>query len=421
MRVILPSLALVLALSGCRTLANPGEVVTSKVQRATPTALPAAQLRKLTAGNRAFAVKLYQQVRRQEGNLFYSPYSISVALGMTYAGARGRTEQQMAQALSFYLPQVELHPAFNALDQTLASRGQGAKGTKGQPFRLHIANALWGQTGQAFLPAFLDLLGRNYGAGMRLVDFKQAEAARGAINGWVSDETEKKITDLIPPGALNAATRLVLTNAIYFNAAWQTPFRKEATRPGPFTLLTGKQITVDMMHGSVSAGYAARGDWEAVDLPYEGRQLAMTILLPKAGRFASFERALAVAQLEAVCTYLRPSEVMLTMPKFKHTSSFSLSKTLVAMGMPEAFQSRADFSGMTGRRDLFISDVIHKALVDVDEEGTEAAAATAVIMMKTGMPTKQIQVTIDRPFLFLIRDLPTGAVLFMGRVVDPKG
>ena len=402
-------------------LADGTVVIPPRMPRPHAAITPEAGVRRLTAGNHAFALRLYQPLSKQEGNLFYSPYSISAALGMTYAGARGATERQMAQAMNFYLPPDELASAFASLGQMLTSRGQGARGTKGQPFRLNIANALWGQTGETFLPSFLDLLQRNYGAGVQQVNFTQPEAARGTINGWVSRETQQKITDLIAPGVLTPATRLVLTNAIYFNAAWDHPFEKANTKLGPFTLLVGRKLTVDMMRGNLSAGYAARDDWQAVDLPYQGRQLSMTILLPAAGRLKSFERALTAAQVEAICTYLRPTEIALTMPKFKYESTFSLGKTLAGLGMRDAFSPRADFSGMNGKRDLFISEVVHKALVEVDEEGTEAAAATAVIMRATALPpTRRIEVTIDRPFLFVIRDVPTGAVLFVGRVVEPK-
>ena len=402
--------------------ANGAEVIPPGLPRPHAAATPEAGMRQLAAGNRAFALQLYQQLSRQEGNLFYSPYSISVALGMTYAGARGATERQMARAMNFYLPSDELAAAFASLDQTLATRGQGARGTKGQPFRLNIANALWGQTGERFLPSYLDLLQRNYGAGVQQVNFAQPEAARGTINDWVSRETQQKITDLIAPGVLTPTTRLVLTNAIYFNAAWDHPFEKANTKPGPFTLLNGRKITADMMHGNLSAGYAAGDDWQAVDLPYQGRQLSMTLLLPAAGRFKSLERALTAAQVEVICTYLRPTELALTMPKFKYESTFSLGRTLAALGMREAFTPRADFSGMNGRRDLFIGEVVHKALVEVDEEGTEAAAATAVVMRTTALPpSRRIEVVIDRPFLFVIRDAPTGVVLFVGRVVEPKG
>jgi len=407
---------------GCGS-AGLGTVVKSDKPRATAVSVPAVDVDKLVSGNSEFAWGLYQQLRGQEGNLFFSPYSISAALAMTHAGARGETEKQMAKALSFQLPQDTLHPAFNALGLALASRGKGAAGREGQPFRLHIANALWGQEGFAFLPDFLDVLAVNYGARMRLVDYqKQTEAARKTINGWVSKETEDKIKDLIAPGVLNTLTRLVLTNAIYFDAAWQDKFEKRATEPMPFTLLDGREVNVDMMHGKQRQGRYAEGEgWIAAEVPYQGGELAMAFLVPT--EFAEFEAGLDANRARDMLNQLREVEYTLYMPKFKYESSFSLKDGLAAMGMTDAFDAgRADLSGMDGKRDLFISAVLHKALLRVDEEGTEAAAATAVVIAQTAAPPGEpLVVTIDRPFIFLIRDVRTGTVLFIGRVMDPRG
>jgi len=340
---------------------------------------------------------------------------------MTYAGARAETEQQMADALHYTLPQERLHAAFNALDQALASRGEGAQGKDGEGFRLHVANAIWGQKDYTFLDAYLDVLALNYGAGLRLVDFVRApEEARVTINEWVSEQTEGRIKDLIPPGAIDALTRLVLTNAIYFNAAWSRPFEEERTEDAPFYRLDGSQVTVPMMRQVESFGYATGEGYQAVELPYDGHELSMVILVPKEGEFETFEAALDVQRLEAILQDLRYTQVALSMPKFEIESSFSLVDALAAMGMPVAFSDEADFSGMTGSRDLTISDVVHKAFVSVDEAGTEAAAATAVIMKLTSAPMEPVEMRIDRPFLFAIRDLQTGALLFVGRVVDPS-
>jgi serpin B len=388
------------------------------VARNTAPQASAADLEALVGGNRAFALELYQALREQEGNLFYSPYSISMALAMTYAGARTGTEAQMAEVLHFSLPQAQLHPAFNALDLTLAERGEGAGGRGG--FQLNVANALWGQAGYPFLPEFLDLLGRNYGAGLRLLDFAaDAEAARLTINDWVAEQTEDRIQDLIPPGVLGAATRLVLTNAIYFNAAWAQPFEASATQDEAFHLLDGGQVTVPMMHQTESFGYLAGDGYQAVELPYEGHELSMVILLPDEGGFEAFEAGLDAAQVEAILQETSDRQVALALPRFEFEAQFSLADTLGAMGMPDAFSDQANFSGMTGTRDLFISAVIHKAFVAVDEEGTEAAAATAVVMVEGAMPAEPLEVRVDRPFLFLIRDIQTGTVLFLGRVMDP--
>ncbi len=382
-----------------------------------------ADLPALVTGNNAFVWDLYQKVAQPKGNLFYSPYSISLALAMTYAGARDATEQQMAGTMHYTLPQNRLHPAFNNLDLTLAQRGQGAKGKDGQGFRLNIANALWGQQGYQFLPGFLDLLAQNYGAGLRLLDFAQApEDSRVTINKWVSDQTENKIKDLIAPGTLVPATRLVLTNAIYFNAAWADQFKPEQTQDGPFDLLDGSQVTVPMMHQTASFGYTEGDGYQAVELPYDKNELSMVILLPQADKFQTFESTLDASHVATLVQNLKYKSVALTMSKFKFDSSFTLADALQALGMRDAFTyGPANFSGMDGTRNLFIGQVIHKAFAAVDEQGTEAAAATAVIMTAgAARPEPPVTVTIDRPFVFLIRDIQTGAILFVGRVVNPK-
>jgi len=397
-----------------------GESVRSNKPRASAPEVAAPDLADLVGGNSAFAFDLYQALRKKDGNLFYSPYSISLALAMTYAGARGETERQMAGALHFVLPQEWLHPAFNSLDQALASRGQGAQGQDGKGFRLNVVNAIWGQQGYQFLPAFLDLLAENYGAGLRVLDFASApEEARTTINEWVSEQTEDRIKDLIPQGAVDALTRLVLTNAIYFNAAWADAFEAAQTQDGPFHLLDGGEVSVPLMRQTGGFGYAEGEGYQAVELPYDGRELAMVVLLPRAGEFERFESALDAGRVEQIVGSLEYQQVRLTMPRFEFESGFSLKEALAAMGMAEAFSEQADFSGMTGRRDLFISEVVHKAFVSVDEAGTEAAAATAVIMKLTAAVEEPVEVTMDRPFIFLIRDLETGAILFVGRVVEP--
>jgi serpin B len=396
-------------------------LVKSQQLRITVPSVAPADMTTLSAGNSAFAFDLYQTLRKKGGNLFYSPYSISLALAMTYAGARGETAQQMASALHFSLPQERLHPAFNSLDLQLAQRGQGAKGKDGKGFRLNVVNAIWGQQGYQFLPDFLDRLAENYGAGLRVLDFqKAAEPARVTINNWVDQQTEGKIKDLIPPGAIDSMTRLVLTNAIYFNAAWAQPFDKNATTDGPFTLLDGSQATVPMMRQTESLGYAKGNGYQAVELPYDGRQLSMLILLPDTGQFDTFEASLNAKQVDDIVKGMSPREVSLSMPHFKTETSFGLDETLRDLGMRDAFSAGiADFSGMTDNRELFIGAAIHKAFVSVDEAGTEAAAATAVIMTASAMPLEPLKVDVDRSFVFLIRDTETGTILFVGRVLNP--
>jgi len=428
MKILISSALVILlvGLSACTPTA-PGEsiqatgmILQSEKQREQSPEIAPADISSLTEGNSVFAFNLYKLLSEEEGNLFYSPYSISAALAMAYAGAREDTEKQMADTLQFYLSQNQLHPAFNSLDQKLASRGEGAQGKDGEGFRLNIVNAIWGQRDYTFLTSFLDTLAENYGAGLRILDFiSETEPSRITINDWVSDETEGRIEDLIPQGAINQLTRLVLTNAIYFNVAWQYPFEEDATSPGVFYLLNGDEVTVPMMEQQESFSYDEGDNYQAVELPYDGQELSMVILLPSSGQFETFEEAIDYQRVKDIIENLERREVRLKMPKFEFDSSFGLKKTLIDMGMPIAFSAGADFSGMTGEKDLFISDVIHKAFVSVDEAGTEAAAATAVIMELTAMPETPVEVALNRPFIFLIRDIEIGAILFVGRVTNP--
>jgi serpin B len=396
------------------------DVVQSNKPRVSGSSVSPADSAALVSGNNAFAFDLYQAVKDGQGNIFFSPFSISLALAMTYAGAQGSTAQEMAKTLHYDLPQDRLHPAFNNLDALLATRGQGAKGKDGKGFKLNIVNAIWGQKGYAFLPQFLDLLAEDYGAGLRLMDFISApEKSRQVINQWVSDQTAGLIKDLIPAGAIDSLTRLVLTNAIYFNAAWADQFDKAATHPDTFHTLAGSDVTVPMMNQAERLNYLDGDNFQAVELPYDGRQLSMLIVMPDAGKFADVEKSLDAAMAGSIIKNLGARQIALSLPKFKFDSEFGLNKTLKAMGMPVAFSGDADFSGMTGKRDLYISDVIHKAFIDTDESGTEAAAATAVIMRATAMPVAPIEVKINRPFIFLIRDIQTGTVIFLGRVANP--
>ena len=404
----------------------PEQLALSEKQRVTSPDVAASDLTDLVDGNSAFAFDLYQALREEDGNLFYSPYSISLALAMTYAGARGETEQQIADTLQFTLSQDSLHPAFNSLDLELASRGEGAAGKDEKGFRLNIVNAIWGQEDYQFLAEFLDVLAESYGAGPRLLDFIEApEESRITINDWVSDQTEGKIEDLIPQDVINSLTRLVLTNAIFFNAAWLNPFSEDVTADGTFHLLDGSEVIVPMMVQTASFGYAEGGGYQAVELPYDSRELSMVILLPDTGQFEAFEGSLDAGHVDTITKDLAPKQVALTMPKFEFESNFSLANTLGAMGMPVAFitplgpctSEMADFSGMTGTCELYITEIVHKAFVSVDEAGTEAAAATAVVL---GIESLPLSVTIDRPFVFLIRDIETGAILFVGRVTDPS-
>lgn len=413
-------------LAGCAGGAGQAEAAAAEVradaERDTAPAVPADDLHALVAGNTAFALALYQAVRGDHDNLFCSPHSVSLALAMAYAGARGLTAEQMAATLHYTLAADRLHPAFNALDLALAppARQEGP----GRPFTLNVANAIWGQRDHPWAAPFLDLLARHYGAGLRVVDFiADAEAARRTINAWVSERTNQRIPELLAQGLLNQDTRLVLTNAIYFLADWLAPFQAENTTDADFHLRDGATVAVPMMHQTVRHAYAEGNGWQAVQLDYRGGDVSMLLILPAAGAFETFEAALTPERLMTITEALAPRQVALGLPKFEFSTDLSLGQVLGAMGMPAAFDpATADFSGMDGGvGGLFISAVIHKAFVKVDEKGTEAAAATAIGMAGTGMPMDQVTLTFDRPFLCLLRHRPTGAVLFLGRVLDPRG
>jgi len=391
---------------------------------------PAADAKAVAEANNTFAADLYAKLAAKEGNLFFSPNSIETALVMTYAGARGKTAGQMAAVLHIGAGDEWVpsgfgvgHSAFGAFLKDLNAE----KGPDGKPrgYQLSVANALWGQKGYAFLPAFLNLVKTNYGAGLSEVDFvKDAEGARKTINAWVEKETRDKIKDLIQPNVLRDDTRLVLTNAIYFKSNWASEyFRKEHTKDEPFSTAPDKKITAPMMHAWGHFPYAASDAFQAVKIAYKGYDLAMIVLLPKkVDGLAALEKSLTPDLVKGL-KWTQNDMVDLSLPKFKMTEAFELAPTLAAMGMAEAFSvTAADFSGMTGKRELFISNVIHKAFVDVNEEGTEAAAATAVVIARMSAPAEPeppVVFKADHPFLFLIRHEKSGAILFMGRLADP--
>ena len=411
-----------LLLSACGS----GKVAESKLERVSNPDVAASEVEQLVAGNTAFGFDLYQVVRSSDGNVVFSPYSISLAFAMAYSGARGETANQMADVLHYSLPGDQFHPAFNALDLDLAHRPDQTAGVKeNERFQLSIANALWGQEGWPFIPEYLDLLAVNYGAGMRLVDFENAsESARRQINDWISDQTNRRIKDIIPPGMIDTSTRLVLANAIYFKATWEYEFDANDTADKPFHLRNGDPVSVPMMEigHQENLSYTAGDGWQAVALPYKGGLTEMVVIVPDAGNFEAFESALTSDRYAEILEAMESQEVILSMPKYTFETQYGLKDVLAGMGMQAAFNPDvADFSGIDGLRDLVISDTIHKAFIAVDEKGTEAAAATVVVFMTTGalMPEGVI-LTIDRPFFYVIRDIPSGTILFMGRVVDPR-
>ena len=419
--LIAPLALATLAASACDNAAvapePPGILAVSDVEReANPNVAP-ADASELVAGNTRFAVDAYHEIRHLPGNLFYSPFSVSTAMAMTYGGARGDTETQMADVLHYTLPGERLHSAFNWLDHELDSRGQGAQGADGNGFRLNVINNVFGQEGYEFVPEYLDLLAKHYGSGMSLLDFfADAEGARQIINDWVASVTEDRITELLPQGSIDPSTRLVLTNAVYFNAAWKNPFIADLTTPGPFQTDTGT-VDTPMMSGEVEMTEASGDGFVALGLPYDGDQLDMVMIVPDAGLFDDIEANLSAETLEQVFASLTPSQYgMLRMPSFSFRSKLDMVETFQSLGLSAAFDSSADFSGINGQRNLQITGIFHEAFINLNEAGTEAAAATAVVVGETSVPQT---FSVDRPFLFAIRDIPTGTILFLGRVLDP--
>lgn len=383
-------------------------------------------------GNNRFALALYQKLRAGDGNLFFSPYSVSTALAMTYAGARAETERQMAEAMWYPTSGQVLEKLSIAGEPMTAEEFAGAFGriirdlnAQGgtDAYELRVANAMWGQQDFAFLDAFAKLVEAEYGGRIRNVDFVGAtEKARRTINTWVEEQTNGKIKDLISEGAVGQMTRLVLTNAIYFKGNWASQFKEDRTQDAPFTLLDAGTVQVPMMNQKAKFRYAQIDELQVLQLPYVGDELSMVILLPRAlDGIRQIEQGLTGENLAKWLDNLREQEVFVSIPKFKMTSKFSLQTVLAQMGMAQAFTGAADFSGMTGRRDLFISAVIHQAYVDVNEEGTEAAAATGVVMRLTSMgPDRTPVFRADHPFIFMIRDNTSGSILFLGRVMNPQ-
>ncbi len=398
------------------------KVAFSDKERAELPEISDSDLDQLVSGNNQFAMDMYGKLADGEaGNLFMSPYSISLALTMAYAGASGGTADEMAETLKFALSPDRVHAAFNALDQMLAARGDDLELEPDEKFTLEVANSIWGQDGFEFEQEFLDTLAENYGAGMRLVDYMAAaEAARQAINLWVEDNTNDRIKDLIPQGVLTPDTVLVLANAIFFKAAWANQFEPEATSDGDFTLLDGSKVTAELMRQTGFYGVTTGENYDVVEMPYVGEQTSMVVIMPNEGEFDTFEASLDADLLASITSGLSPKNIGLQFPKFQFESKFRLPEPLKELGMEQAFDpQRADFSAMrTPPPGLVITDVIHQSFVSVDEEGTEAAAATAVIIV-TSAPIAPEPFVVDRPFIFLIRDIPTGTVLFMGRVLDP--
>lgn len=376
--------------------------------------------KQIANGCNAFATDLYGRLRAvKSGNLFFSPYSLSVALAMTYAGAERETGAQMAEVLHFSLPAEELHPAFGKLQRRLIV------GDESPPFQLRVANRLWGQQGFHFLPTFLQVARDNYGAELGQVDFKRTDQARKTINAWVEEQTDDKIRDLLAPGVLDATSRLVLANAIYFKARWEAEFGKSGTADAPFYLSSRQQTTAPLMRQQRRLRYAEADEVQILELPYAcDGALSMLILLPKKlDGLSDLEPLLTGDRLQKWSAELKSRLVHVHLPRFKLTSEFDLGDALSSMGMPLAFSDKANFSGMSREEALHFSAVIHKAFVEVNEEGTEAAAATAVALraaVERTRPEPPVEFRADHPFVFLIRDDRTHAILFLGRLTNPR-
>jgi len=397
---------------------QPGEIRSEKQRVANPD-VSQTEREALVAGNTAFALDLYREISADDQNLFYSPFSISEALAMTYAGARGETAAQMADTLHLNPQHDRVHPGFNWLDAHLMSLGEAPVNEGSEAFELAVANSIWGQNGYHFEAEFLDALALNYGAGLNTMDFIGAsEDSRQTINQWVEQQTNERIKDLLPEGSVNSDTRMVLTNAIYFKASWLYAFEKNATTTGTFTRNDGSTVSAQFMEQTTHLKYAQLDGYKALELPYDGGNVSMLVLLPE--DLDAFEQNLSPETLDATLGALETQNVHLRLPKFEFTLSLPLGSTLESMGMHDAFSPNADFSGMTGARDLQITGVLHKAFVSVDEEGTEAAAATAVIAGTTSVPLDPLEFRADQPFIFMIRANQTGSLLFVGRVLDPS-
>lgn len=419
------ALAATTALAGCQTGSatedRPAPAETSQISQA----LSASDAATFVQDNRAFGIELYKKLSSGENsdkNLLISPYSIAATLAMTYAGAREETASQIAKTAHFTLPEAKLHQAFASLDADLARRAQKSDASK-VPFQLEIVNTPWLATGYTFKTEYLELLANNYKTEPRQLDFAtDPNATREQINRWISDHTNERIQELLRPGTIDAATKLVLTNAIAFKAGWAYPFKEAATQPGQFNRMDGSTVEVPMMNDRGAMRYGTADGHQIAELPYAGHDVSMILILPK-DDLQSFEKTLTPQLLDRLISKLDSENGQLTLPKFSYSSDFDLPPTLQSLGITNAFDSKtADFSGIDGAKDLYISQVVHKSFIAVDEQGTEAAAATAAaISVGSGAPSMGgFQMNLNRPFLYLIYDRPTSSVLFMGRLTDPS-
>ncbi|UJR84539.1 serpin family protein [Sandaracinus amylolyticus] len=417
----LSMLALAAALSGCSADPAPitpppdppGDVARSALVRESAPSVSAEEAASLRAGATDFALDLHRRVAGP-GNSVISPHSIQVAFGMLRPGALGETAAQIDAVMGWAHPGEPTYRAMNALDLALASRPR-------EGVRLAIANQSFGQIGFPFEAAYLDAIATHFGAGISLLDFVgDTEGSRVVINGWVDERTDGNIPELIPSGVIDGTTRLVLVNAVHFDAAWETEFDPDDTRDGAFHRATGGDVTVPLMHLALDAPHATGEGWAAAELAYAGEELAMLVVVPTTGTLDALEGSLDATGLDAIVASLATETIDVTMPRFAFGSDVDLVEPLREAGMPNVFDGGlAELDGISAGRDLYVSAALHSATIDVSEAGTEASAATAVIVGERAAPPRP-RVSLDRPFLFFIRDRATGALLFVGRVADPS-
>ena len=401
---------------------NAGVIAMSTVARDTNPQVSDADFAAVVEGNTDFALKAFTLLDPDNGtNSAFSPYSITQALAQAAAGAKGNTLSGIEEALSFMLPQDRLNPAFNKLDLLLAAETSGVvQGNAVQLPQLNIVNAIWAQEGFPILPAYLETIALNYGTGLHLLDFINAtEESRLTMNSWVEAQTNSRIQDMLPEGSISAATRVVLTNAIWFKANWASQFSPENTLDQPFNGRDGLSSNVPFMHQTLTLPYAQSSGCQAFDVPYEDGKLSMLVLMPAPGTFDTFLSTLTPTKLKDITNLLADRHIALALPKFTFNTGLDMGSALKTLGMTDAFDpSKADFSGIDGSRDLSIDAVVQKAFISVSEKGTEAAAATGIIIKTTDFPGSALPLTVANPFIFLIRDRQTGLILFMGKVVS---
>lgn len=430
-RSLLTCLAVLFLLSACaleipqpdpieNLLVEEKEMLTGKVDHNPDPQYVPEEAEQLADANNLFAFDLYQQLNGGQGNVLYSPYSLYQALTMVYGGARGDTAGQFESVLHYPFSQEEIHRVSNALNLALSSKSD-ASVQDNQQFRLEIANALWAQRDSHIEQSYLDLIAEHYAAGLRTVDFSQSQEAADLINQWAQENTNDKIREIANPSMFNVNTRLALTNAVYFKGAWLSPFMEENTHKQDFTLLNGENVEVDMMMATEEFSALKNDQVQMVELRYHGSPIVMDLIAPTEASWEAFSQILTAGLLEDYIEQLEIKRVNLSLPKFKiETPEMDLINPMQSLGLIDVFGMNADLSGMTGDKSLLISTLVQKAFIDVNEAGTEAAAVTiAVAQEKAMISPDPITISFDSPFLFLIRDTNTGAILFIGQLMQP--